>query len=197
MEHGHEQKIQADVGKAGDDEKIQGTLGVAHGPQDARTDVVHQVGNHAAEVDGEIDPGAGIHVLGRAHHPQGSPAEQSAHQGQGSTGGNGQGNAGVDGPGHVLAVSRAVALGDDDGGAVGQAHEKAHQQIDDGGAAAAHRGQGLLAHELAYDHRVYRIIKLLKKGSKQKREKEQKHLLPEPLPGCGPAAQCRHNAVPS
>ena len=102
----------------------------------------------------------------------------------------------MDGPGHVLTVSCAVALGDDDGGTVGQAHEKAHQQIDDGGAAAAHCGQGLFAHELAYDHRVYRVIKLLKKGSKQKREEKQKHLLPKCLLGCC-APQCWHNAVPS
>ena len=60
-----------------------------------------------------------------------------------------------------LVVMAAVALGNDHAGPGGQSGGKAHQRIDNAGSGT-HCGQGFLAHKLADDDGIHRIIQLLK-----------------------------------
>ena len=85
----------------------------------------------------------------------------------------------MDGLADLLGLLGPVVLGHHHRRAGGKAHEKAHQQIDEGPGAAANGGQGLLAHEISHDDGIGGIIKLLKKRPEQNREKEAQKLLPD------------------
>ena len=70
-------------------------------------------------------------------------------------------------------------LGNDHGRTGGQAHEKAHQKVDQVSCGSAYGRQSFLSNEFSHDHGIRRVVKLLEKGSKQDGEEEDQKLLPD------------------
>ena len=71
-----------------------------------------------------------------------------------------------------LLMGCPVCLGDQNRPACRQPRKKSHHHIDNLRRGAAHTGQGFLSGKLPHNHRIHRIIKLLKKGADQNREEE-------------------------
>ena len=170
--HHHEEQVQHDVGQTGGDQKIEGALGVAHGPQDAGAHVVEEGGDASGEVDPQVDGGVGQHIGRRAHQPQGGPGGGDPQHGDAHAGGQGQGDGRVDGAAEALRVPGAVPLGDDHRGPRGEPHEEVHQKVDEHRRGATHGGQSLLAHEVAHDDGVHRVVELLEEGAQQDGEEK-------------------------
>ena len=98
---------------------------VPQGLHDGHADVVEDDGEHPAEVDAEIGEGIGQDGLRRVHQHQQLRHQQQPHHGGQHRGHDAEGEAGMDGFGHVFLVPRAVVAGDDDAAAHGDAVEKA------------------------------------------------------------------------
>ena len=172
MEAHHEEQVQHDVGEAGGHEEVEGAAGVADGPEDAGPHVVDEGGDGAAEVDPQVGEGVAHHVLRGAHEPEHRTGQADAHHGDDRAGGQGQGQAGVDGLPQLLALPGAVVLGDDHCGPGGEAHEEVHQKVDDDRRGAAHSAQSGGAHEVAHDDGVHGVVELLEKGAQQDGEEK-------------------------
>ena len=166
MERQHEQQISRRVDQGGKDEKIQGTLAVAHRPQDARAHIVEHQPADAHKIDAQIGGGLGHHVFGSPHQPQKGGGQQ--HPGQGDHHGQKQrdGDGGVHRVVHIPAASRAEGPGDHHRGARGKAVEEAQQRIDQR-ARGAHGGQSLGADKIAHHDGVHRVVQLLKNEAEQ------------------------------
>ena len=70
-----------------------------------------------------------------------------------------------------IPVLRPVILGDHHACAAGKAHEYSDQSVNDR-PCAAYGGKGLLAHIVAHNDGVYRIVKLLKDIPDQQRKRK-------------------------
>ena len=175
----HQHKIQQNVAEGAEDQHIQGAFAVAHRPQDAAADIEHQVGDGAQEKDAEIGHGEGHDVLRRGQGAEQPGRGRQAHRHQRHAAHQAQGQGGVYRPAHLSQVASAEVLGDNDGGARGQAHEKADDQVDDGVGGAAHGGKGGGAHKPAHHHGVGGVVKLLQKGAYQDGQEKEQDLLPD------------------
>ena len=193
VEAHHEEQVQHDVGQARGHEEVEGTAGIAHGPEDAGPHVVDKGGDGAAEIDPQIGEGVAHHVLGGTHEAQDGAGEENAHDVDDDAGGQGQGDARMNGLPQLLTLAGAVVLGDDHGGAGGEAHEEVHQEVDDDRRGAAHGAQGGGAHEVAHDDGVHRVVELLEKGAQQDGKEEGEERLEDGplgdliLHGCAPS----------
>ena len=123
----------------------------------------------AAEEDAKVFGRLIEHILRRLHHAQHGRGRQHAHHGQQHAGGKRQQNGGVYGLTELFKVFRAEVLGDDHGGAGGQADEHAHQRVDDR-TGTADGGQRLFPHVVSDYDGVDGIVKLLKKIADQQRD---------------------------
>ena len=56
---------------------------------------------------------------------------------------------------------------------------KEHHEVYQKGGASPHRRQRPRSHEAPDDHRICRVIQLLKKGPEENREKEAENLFPD------------------
>lgn len=114
---------------------------------------------------------------GVSHPPQNGGSEGNTQYGQQSTGGETEGNVGVNGIGHGLIVLCAEVPGDDHAGAHGNAVKKAdHHKNQAGGGADG--SQGGISEKLSHNPGIKGIIKLLKQIPQQYGNREKQHLFP-------------------
>ena len=167
----HEEKVQGDVERGGQNQEVEGALGVAHGPEDACAHVVEHEAEDAGKVDGEIPPRLGEHLGGRLHegehiggHPYAHGREHHAQQQRHHQGG-------VDRFLDLVLLFGAVVLGDDHARARGQAHEEADEHVQNG-VHRAHGAEGFLAHVVAHHPGVHGVVELLEQVPQQQRHGE-------------------------
>ena len=75
-----EEQVQHHVDDAGEEQEVQGPLGVPHRPEDGRAEVIQHHHGHAAEVDAHVQHRLVDDVLGGAHHLQQGPGQGDAHE---------------------------------------------------------------------------------------------------------------------
>ena len=167
-----EEHVQDHVEPAAHHQAEEGEAGVADGAEDPGAHVEQEQEDGAQEVDALIDQRKAEGVrrglqqgqqLGReqAHQGAHAQAQQGAHP-------IGHGH----GRGDPVVLLGPVELGDDHRRAAGQGHEEADDQVDQDGGAAAHRGEGRSAHELAHHEGVHRVVELLQQGPRGDGQKE-------------------------
>ena len=177
MQHRHKQQIQHHVQNAGHHQKEHGTLGIAHGTQDARAHVIDHRTNGTGKVNAQVGGGIG-HAVFRCPHPPHHPAtEADSNRRKHDTQQQRQRHTGMDGIRHTLAVPRPVGLGKHHGGTGTDTDKKAvdhaHQR-----AGGPHRCQRFGAHQTANDDGIHRVVHLLEKCSHQDGKKENQQLFP-------------------
>lgn len=157
MEGEDEQKIQHDVQRCGQNQEIEGPLGVAHRPEDPCAHVVEHEPEDAGEVDGKIGPGLGEHLRRGLHEPkhQRRHAHADGREQHAQNGGHDQGR--IDRVADLFLLLGSVILGDDHARAGGQAHEEADEHVKDRGHGA-HGGEGLLPYVVAHHPGVHGVI---------------------------------------
>ena len=128
-------------------------------------------------LDFQVFGSLGKNVGRCAHETEHKRSNGDTGEGEDNAQKKGQKHGGMNGAADLPAVAGAVALGNHHAAAGGHAAEKADQRIDDR-ADGTNGRQRFLADKVAYDYRVYSVIKLLKKGSHQYRQKERYHTLP-------------------
>ena len=159
-------EVQEDVQERGQGQKIHRRFAVPQRADDGGQQVVEEGGRDAHEDDEDIGIGVVDDVRRGAHHHQNVPAEQprghGEHQGEqgGEIGGVGHKAA------HLAIFPGPHPLGHRDGKAVAHPHAEADDEKVDG-AGGAHRRQGLGPQQLAHDHGVHQIIKLLEQHAAQ------------------------------
>ena len=172
LERHDEQKIQADVQGAGQDQEVQRRFAVAQGAHDAGDHVVQKDERDAGEDPANIDDRAVQDVLRRLHQHQ-----QRASQGHR---GDGKHYAECDAqPGGISHMAAQVAvipcaeqLSDGDGKTIADANDEAQDQVVDG-AGGADRRQRTDAAETAYDDGICQRVKLLEQIAQHKRQGEE------------------------
>ena len=172
FERHDEQKIQADVQGAGQDQEVQRRFAVAQGAHDAGDHVVQKDERDAGEDPANIDDRTVQDVLRRLHQHQ-----QRAGQGHR---GDGKHYAECDAqPGGISHMAAQVAvipcaeqLSDGDGKTIADANDEAQDQVVDG-AGGADRRQRTDAAETAYDDGICQRVKLLEQIAQHKRQGEE------------------------
>ena len=167
VQHHHKEQVQHDVGEACGDEKVEGTLGIADGAEDAGPHIVDERGHGPAEVDPQVGERVAHHVLRGTHHAKDRAGKGDAHACDDHARRQGQGDAGMDGLPQVFSLPGAVILGDDHCGPGGEAHKEVHQKVDEHRCGAAYRAQGGGTHKVPHDDGVHRVVELLEKGAQQ------------------------------
>ena len=173
VEADHHHQVEDHVHHPGNGQVEQRALGIAHGAQDGRAEVVNHVEGHAQEIDPHI---GGCQVEhGVLHHPQQWTAEKEAHQAHEQACDHGQGHRRVDALVHLRRVVGAKGLGHRHAAAHAQADEHVDHQIDQA-ARGAHRRQVLFARKAAHDHHVRRVEQQLEDAGGNQRQGEHEHL---------------------
>ncbi len=197
----HKNQVQSDIDQTSGDQVIQGPLGIAHSPQDARAHIIEKAGDCAQEINAQIGDGVAQNILRRIHGLQSRRGKNEANRHDARSRRQRQSHRGMGGFAHFFKLTAAKILSNHHRGAGGHAHKQTHQKIDEHAGGSAHGGQSLFAHEIAHNHSVRRIVELLKKRSQQNREKERQQLLPDHAfcnaAAVAPFSECsRHRLLP-
>ena len=174
VQHDDEEQVQRYIDDAGEGQIVQGTAGVACGPQQRRAEVIQPGGRHAQEIDPQVQNGQGQHVRRRLHQPQDGRCAQHADEGQSCAADEAQQNGGVDGPVDLVVLPGAEVPGGQNAGAGGQTHEQVHQQVDQGGGGA-HGSQRVVTGEAAHHDDVRRVEQQLQQTGADERQGEAQH----------------------
>ena len=178
FQNDHAEQIHENIHNTGNGQEDERPPGIAHGPQDSGTHVIHHGGQGPGKVQPDIGLGIGQAAVRGAHVYQNPGGGENAQGGDNQSQNQGQGHAGMQGILSSAPVSRAIELGQQHRGAGAEADEEAVQQIHQRGGGA-HGGKGLGAYEPAHDNCVHGIVKLLEEGSQQDGEEKCKQLLPD------------------
>ncbi len=139
---------------------------VPQGLHDGHADIVEDNGEHPAEVDPEIDQGVGQDGIRRIHGDQ-QLGDQQQPRRRGEYGGDdAEQEGGVDGPGHVFLIPRAVIPGDHHASAHGDAVEEADDQKGEV-PPGADGGEGPVVGEIPQHPGVRHVVELLKELAQQ------------------------------
>ena len=167
----HEHQVQHRVQPRRHHQKVEGTPGVAHCPENAGAHVVDEQPRNAGKIDGQIGRGLRQHLRRGVHQGQ-HGRDQGQTQGRERPAQHQRQHHGrVDGVPDSVRLMGPVILTDDHACAAGQAHEKANEHIDDG-PHSAHGGERLVGHEVAHHPGVHHVVQLLKHVAGQQRQGE-------------------------
>ena len=164
----HKHNVQHNVHQAGQQQVQQRKHAVAHAAQHAGKDVVQRTAHHAQEQNLKIRHRPGLHLRGRIDQANQHGGCKVSHHHHEQAAQDRQGDGVAHHQAEVLLVLRAEELGGQDGGAGGHAHKQHQQQVQDW-AGGAHGRQGRVAHILADDDGVHRVVQLLGQVADQQR----------------------------
>ena len=171
MEHDDEEQVQNHVDDPGQQQKVQGPLGIPHGPEDGRAEIVEHHHRHAHKVDAHIQHRLVQHVRRGAHQLQHRPGQGDAREDERHPKGQAGEHRGVHRLRQVLVLAGPVVLGGQHVGAHGEAHKQVDDQVDDR-AGRAHGRQGGGAHELAHHHDVRGVEQQLQNAGQRQGDGE-------------------------
>ena len=169
VEHDDEQQVQQHVDDTGNQQEVQGPLGIPHRPQDGRAEVVEHHHGHAHKVNAHVQHRLVDDVGGGAHQLQQRPGQANAHKDEDNPGDDADKHGGVDGLPQILVIAAAIVPRHQHVDANGQADKQVDNQVDKG-AGRAHRRQGLGPHELPHHDDVRRVEQQLQNAGKGQRD---------------------------
>ena len=169
VEDDDEDQIQDDVDHPGNEQEIQGPLGVPHRPQDSRAKVVEHHHRHADKIDAHVQHRLADHIFGGAHHLQQGPGKGNAQKDQHHAANQADQHRRVHRLVQVLALARPIVPGHQHVDADGKADKQVDNQLDES-AGRTHRRQGLGAHKLPHHNDVRRVEQQLQNARKGQRD---------------------------
>ena len=175
VEPGDEDHVQHDVDEGRHNEEVERTFGITRRPQDVGAHVIKDLGDHAQEVDAQIERRIPQDLRRGAHQPQNRLGGQQPQHGEQRADDHAEHQGGVHLPVHSVQVPGAVTLGHHHAGTAAKAHKQPHQQVDKG-PGGAHRRQGIGAHKIADDQRVGGVVQLLEQRTEPDGQKENQQL---------------------
>ena len=131
VEHDDEHQVQYHVDDPGQQQKVQGPLGVPHSPENGRAEIVEHHHRHAHKVDAHIQHRLVQHVRRGAHQLQHRPGQGDAREDERHPKGQAGEHRGVHRLRQVLVLAGPVVLGGQHVGAHGEAHKQVDDQVDD------------------------------------------------------------------
>ena len=143
-ESNNRQQIKQHVHDAGDHKKDKRTFGIADGPQDGRTEIVHHTGRHTEKIDFHIR-GRQRNDVVRGSHPRKKRAAPEKSDQQNDHAGD---HAGQHGRMHDLTNRFFIFSAPGVSNAHADTHRQAHKHVDnqiDESAGGSHRRQSLAA----------------------------------------------------
>ncbi len=170
-----QQQIQRDVHKAGENEEVQGSGGVTHGPEDAAAHIVDQQTGNAADVDLQVGGGLIKDVRRGIHKPQHGLHRSYAADGEEDAEQEGGGHGSFHRNMELFHIPGTEGLGDHDAGAGGEAVEEEYHHVHDHGGGT-HRSQGLLADKIAHHDGVYGVVEHLEGVAQHQRQGKENDL---------------------
>ena len=176
MKDDDEQQIENDVEDAGQNEKHQGTTGIANGAQNATADVVNEKTGNAEKVNGKISGGRGKNIIRRRHEAKHRANPQNPDDREENTQNKGHGKRGFDGRMKFFEAFSTKMVADNNPCADGKPIEKEDQHIDDD-SRRANGSEGFLADKITNDNGVHSVVQHLKDVSKHQREGKEENLL--------------------
>ena len=169
-----EQKVESDVERTGQDQKVQRRFAVAQCAHDGRHHVVQKDERDARKNPADVDDRAVNDVVGCLHQLHHRAGQRNGADGQHHA----ARNAKPRGVGHMAAqitvIPRAEQLRDWDRKAVADANDKAEDQIVDR-PGRADRGQRTDTAEPAHDDGIRQRIELLEQVAQHQRQAEQEN----------------------
>ena len=175
----YEQDIEHYIAQTAENQHIQRAARIADRAENARADVVNQHENYADKVNAHVCRRAADHVLRRVHHAKPERREQIAQHGKRYAAQQRHGDGRMYAARDAVWVVRAVMLRDDYGRAAGKADEEADQQVDQRACGTAHGGKRFLAHKVAHDDCVGRVVQLLEERPQHDGKEKLQQLLPD------------------
>ena len=179
MEACHKQNVQDNVGKTADNQIVQRSARIAYRPQNAGAHIVKQVRHGTYKINPDIQNRVVDDILRRLHQRQHRPGKHDAEHHQPDTCRNGKRHGGMYRPVNLVLFLSSVKLRNDNRRAACQSCKKSDQQIDQRACGSSHRRQRLFSDKMADNHRVSRIVELLKKSPEQNRKEKDQQLLPD------------------
>ena len=156
----HKQQIQTHIQRRGDQQEHQSGEGIAEATEHTGEHIVEEKAYNADEENIQIVSAPVDDTVRRAQQLQHRTGDQRADDHNDHRGNTCQRDAVADILRQTCTILCAIALGDDDTGTGGDAHEQSQQQIQNG-CGAADSCQRVIAHKLTDNNRVCRVIQLL------------------------------------
>ena len=182
-------QIQHHIDDACRRQTVQGTLGVAHGAQQCRAEVVQHGHGHSDKINFKVQRREIDHILRAAHQLQQAPGRKEPHHSQQHAADKAQRHRGLHRVLHTALVLCTKTACGHHVCAQRKPHEQIHQQIDEG-AVGAHCRQCGAARKAAHDHHVRCVEQQLQDAGSCQRDGEQDDLLEHRAAGQVSGAAC-------
>ena len=172
LEINNKYQVKNNVGNRTDNQDVERPPGVSDCPQDSGTHVVeHQTGN-SGKINTQVLGRFREHIFRRIHEPQENRRQNQADDSKENSQHKGQGNSCMNCPVNCLVIAASEAVGNNNAGTSSKSGKKADNRIDNT-VCRTNGCQRGFADIVSDNNTVYRIIKLLKQISDQKRERKQ------------------------
>ena len=178
VEYHYQQKVQHDVAQRGSDQEVQRPLGISYRSQYAGSHIVNHIGDHAQEIDPQVQNSVRQCLRRGVHSPQRPRSKSKAHYSKECTHHDREQHGGVYALIYLRVHPGAIPLGNGHHGAAGKTGKDANCQIGND-AGGAHGGQSGGAYKTAHHHSIHGIVQLLEEGAEPQGKEKCQQLFPD------------------